>query len=177
MYDLSASLGLVQLDKLKHTNEMRRRLLLRYREAFADVEGVEMLAEEDYADSSCHNAVIKVAADRRDQLYAYLHRRGIDSNVHYHPNHMFPLYKLFTTRLQVTEREWERILTIPLFPDLSDEEQDRVIDLQPDSVGGYAADHDLASGQWLVTVTALKDGKRIYSDVQRVLVRKAERDG
>ncbi len=57
------------------------------------------------------------------------------------------------------------------------EEQDRVIDLQPSSAGGYVADHDLAAGQWLVTVTALKNGKRIYSDVQRVLVRQTESDG
>ena len=128
MNDLGASLGLVQLGKLQQTNAVRRRLLKRYREAFAAVEGIEMMAEEQYASSSCHNAVIKVADGRRDQLYAYLHQRGIDSNVHYHPNHMLPLYQLYTTRLQVTEREWERILTIPLFPDLTDSEQDRVIE-------------------------------------------------
>lgn len=57
------------------------------------------------------------------------------------------------------------------------EDQDQVIDLVPAPGGGYAADHELATGQWLVTVTALKDGKRIYSDVQRVLVRQPESDG
>ena len=57
------------------------------------------------------------------------------------------------------------------------EHQDQVIDLQPTADGGFASEHDLAAGQWLVTVTALKDGERIYSDVQRVLVRQAERGG
>jgi perosamine synthetase len=126
MNDLAAALGLVQLDKLEQTNVRRRQLLAYYREAFALVEGVEVLANRDYALSSCYNAVIKV--DARDELYEYLDAQGIDSNVHYYPNHLLPLYRSYTTRLPVTEKEWQRILSIPLYPDLRQDEQDRVIE-------------------------------------------------
>ena len=66
MTDLSASLGLVQLAKLESCNEERRRLLGRYREAFREVDGVELLAQKDYTRSACYNAVVKVVA--RDEL-------------------------------------------------------------------------------------------------------------
>ena len=65
--------------------------------------------------------------DERDGLYRYLDERGIDSNVHFYPNHLMGIFKPYTTRLPVTEREWERILVLPLHPELSEEQQDRVI--------------------------------------------------
>ena len=126
MNDMAAALGLVQLGKLERGNAERRRLMGRYREAFAAVDGVETLAHREYAESACYNSVIKLAG--RDDLYAHLHDNGIDSNVHYYPNHLFPIYRPYTTRLPVTEAEWQRILTIPLYPGLRDHEQDRVID-------------------------------------------------
>ena len=126
MNDLAAALGLQQLGKLEAGNEERRRLIARYRQAFAAVDGVETLTQRDYANSACYNAVIKIA--ERDALYAHLHDKGIDSNVHYYPNHLLPIYRPYTTRLPVTEAEWKRILTIPLFPGLRHHDQDRVVD-------------------------------------------------
>lgn len=128
MNDLAATLGLVQLGKVAAANEERRRLVARYRAAFAGLAGVELLAEREYARSSCYNAVVRVAPEARDELCEYLDRHGIDSNVHYYPNHLLPLYRPYTTRLPVTESEWRRILSIPLFPGLRPDQQDRVID-------------------------------------------------
>lgn len=128
MNDLAATLGLVQLDKLESANAERRRLVERYCRAFAAMEGIEFTPEREYARSSCYNAVIKVAPEVRDELCEYLDQHGIDSNVHYYPNHLLPLYRPYTTRLPVTEREWKRILSIPLYPGLRDDQQDRVID-------------------------------------------------
>lgn len=50
------------------------------------------------------------------------------------------------------------------------EDQDTVMTLQRLNDGRYKAAHDLASGQWLVKVTALKDNERIYTDVRRIIV-------
>jgi len=127
MNDLAATLGLVQLDKLEHANAERRRLVGRYRRAFETVDGVEFMPERPYAHSSCYNAVIKVSADLRDELCEHLDQRDIDSNVHYYPNHLLPLYRPYTTRLPATESEWQRILSIPLFPGLREDQQDRII--------------------------------------------------
>lgn len=126
MNDIAASLGLVQLERIGDSNARRRCLLNRYREVFSEVDGIEVMVQKDYAESACYNAVIKT--DSRDELYDYLDQQGIDSNVHYFPNHKLPIYRPYTTRLPVTEHEWKRILSIPLYPDLTDVDQQRVID-------------------------------------------------
>ena len=126
MNDLAAALGLAQMDRLEACNERRRELMIRYREAFADVDDIDMLAARDYAVSSCYNAVVRL--DDREGLYAHLDASGIDSNVHFYPNHLFRIFRPYTTHLPVAEREWQRILSIPLHPELTDGEQDRVID-------------------------------------------------
>jgi len=127
MNDLAAALGLVQLAKLQAANAQRQRLVERYRAAFAQIEGIEFTPAKPYATNSCYNAVLKVPKELRDELCEYLDRHGIDSNVHYYPNHLLPLYRPYTTRLPVTEAQWQRLLSIPLFPGLRLEEQDRVI--------------------------------------------------
>ena len=137
MNDLAAAMGLVQLGKLEQANAERRRLLERYRRAFAEIEGVEVLAHREYALSACYNAVIKV--EGRDDLYSYLHQHGIDSNVYYYPNHLLPIYRPYTTRLPNTEAEAQRILAIPLYPGLHEEQQDRVIDCVGDFVAARRA--------------------------------------
>jgi len=134
MNDLAAAIGMAQLGRLEHLNGERRRLLNRYREAFSDVEGVDVVLQRSHAESACYSAVVK--CDRRDELYAHLDAEGIDSNVHYYPNHMLSIFRAYTTRLPETEKQWQRILTIPLHPDLSTQDQGRVID----SIRRFAAE-------------------------------------
>ena len=145
MTDLAAALGLVQLERLEELIAKRRRLLYRYRTEIDQIDGMTLLESRSYATSACYSAVIKT--DRRDELYAHLDRHGIDSNVHYYPNHLFSIFRPYTTRLPVTEREWQRILSIPLYPDLQFEEQDRVIDcLRAFASGQSAAGRSRAEG-------------------------------
>ena len=141
MNDLAAAIGLAQLSRLEQLNGERRRLLNRYREALAEVEGVEVVATREHADSACYSAVLK--CDERDALYAHLDADGIDSNVHYYPNHLLSIFRPYTTRLPVTEVQWQRILTIPLHPELSAQDQDRVID----SIRRFAAREGVEEGQ------------------------------
>ncbi len=136
MNDVAATLGLVQLAKLEQANQQRRRLVERYREAFAGIDGIEFTPAKPYACNACYNAVLKVDAEIRDELCGFLDQHGIDSNVHYYPNHLLPLYRPYTTRLPVTEAQWPRILSIPLFPGLRLEEQDQVIECVREFVAG-----------------------------------------
>ena len=140
MNDLAAAIGLAQLGRLEQLNGERRRLLNRYRQAFADVEDIAVLTERSHAESACYSAVIKCR--ERDALYAHLDGDGIDSNVHYYPNHMLSLFRPYTTRLPETEVQWQQILTIPLYPELSTQDQDRVID----SIRRFAASQGRGEG-------------------------------
>ena len=145
MNDLAATLGLAQMDRLEDNNARRRELMGHYREAFADLEGVTPLAARDYAVSSCYNAVICI--DGRDELYAHLDEAGIDANVHFYPNHLYKIFRPYTTHLPVTEAVWQKILSIPLHPLLTDAQQARVIE----AVGTFATGANHSSSSASVT--------------------------
>lgn len=125
MNDISASLGLVQLKKLEGANEKRRKIFKQYNEAFKDVPEIETPVWKSYAKSACHNYVIK--AIDRDGLNAFLSENGVSSSVHYYPNHLYKMYSGFYTRLPVTETVWKKLLTLPLYPDLTDSQLRKVI--------------------------------------------------
>ena len=127
MNDIAAALGLVQLEKLDRANQLRRGLVQRYEEAFAEVEGVQPLAQRDYAENACYHMVVQL--DERDALCDFLEGRNIQSGVHFYPNHFLPVYQLYRNApLPIVERVWQRILTLPLYPQMTAAEQDRVID-------------------------------------------------
>ncbi len=129
MNDITASIGLVQLRKLLRTNARRRQLAERYTAALADVPWLETPVEKSYARSAWHNYVIKVAnPGDRNPLMSHLKDRGISTGMHYIPNHLYPLYRPSGNgSLPVTEKVWKRLVTLPLYPDLTDEQQDHII--------------------------------------------------
>ena len=127
MNDIAASLGLVQLDKLDTANDRRRKIVNRYHEELFEIDGIEPLANRDYSNSACYSFVVRL--DNRESLCDFLSSRDIESAVHYFPNHLLPLYKPYRSRvLPVVEREWRRILTLPLSPHLRVDQFDRVIE-------------------------------------------------
>ena len=130
MNDITAAIGLVQLAKLERTNGRRRYLAERYTRLLADMDWVETPVEREYALSAWHNYVIKVAdpADR-DPLMDYLKARGISTGMHYIPNHLYEMYQPYVKApLPVAESVWKRLITLPLFPDLTDKQQDMIVD-------------------------------------------------
>jgi len=130
MNDITAALGLVQLAKLKRTNSRRRYLAKRYNRLLSDIEWIEKPVEKDYAYSSWHNYVIKVAnPDDRNPLMEHLKSQGISTGMHYIPNHLYQMYRPYVKGpLPVTETVWKKLITLPLFPDLSNEQQDMIVD-------------------------------------------------
>ncbi len=125
MNDIQAAIGLAQLTKLERNNQRRREIVKKYDEALADLEGIETPTVKDYAKSACHNYVIKL--DGRDILSTYLREKGISTGVHYVPNNLYPMYKGFGKPTPVADAIWKKLLTIPLYPDLTDEELGKII--------------------------------------------------
>lgn len=129
MNDITAALGLVQLAKLDAMNDRRRELTARYNRALEHLPTVETPVEKAYARSACHNYVIKVSRpEDRDPLMEHLKTEGISTGVHYIPNHLYEMYTPYVTApLPVAETVWKRLVTLPLFADLTDDEQDSII--------------------------------------------------
>ena len=126
MNDIAAAIGLVQLGKLEAANERRRQIVARYNEAFEGVGWIVRPVEARHVKSSCHNYVIKTA--RRNDLHVYLKRHGIATGVHYMPLHLQPCYYKWHVELPVAEAVWTKLLTLPVYPDLTDEEHYYIVE-------------------------------------------------
>ena len=129
MTDIQAALGVVQLGQCDGWADRRRALVARYDAAFDDVP--EIVPQLHPAGSGMAYHLYVVRAQRRKELYDFLRSQEIYSQVHYIPVHLQPYYcKKFGTGtgdFPATEAYYSEALSLPLFPKLSEADQDRVI--------------------------------------------------
>lgn len=127
MNDINAALGLVQLGRLEASNKKRRKLAERYTKKLSNLEGIETPTVKPGMVTSQHNYAIR--CDKRDELHLHLRDHGISSGVHYLPLYLHPYYqkRYRNVYLPVTEKEWQRILLLPLYPQLTAKEQNNII--------------------------------------------------
>jgi perosamine synthetase len=129
MSDINAAIGIVQLKKLDKNNRTRKILTINYNEAFSDLDWLETPVERDYANSSNHLYVIKVPNETtRNKLIKRLKDNDIAPGVHYYPINLHPYYRDVKATVPVANQVWKRIISLPLFPDLKEEDQNRVIE-------------------------------------------------
>ena len=131
--EVRAAVGLVQLSRLIEENKARARIAGRYREALDGVEGLTMPFGDGNQDRvSSHHLAVVVLPERidRDRVRAALDERRIQTSVHYPPIHSFTHYRSLGQRrpLPHTDVLASRILTLPLYGSLSDEQVDAVIE-------------------------------------------------
>ena len=128
--DLQAALGMHQLKQLPGWKQQRLDLVRKYGEKLADIPGVRPVTSTNESDRSCYHLMI-IRSDRRRQLYDHLHSQGILAQVHYIPVHLQPYYRqrfgFAEGDFPNTEKYYSEALSLPLFPTLTDQEQDRVV--------------------------------------------------
>ncbi len=145
MTDISAAMGIHQLKKVNQFLELRKRYVEAYDEAFKDLPELETLIRKDYAQSAYHLYIIALRLERltidRDQFLQEIQARGIGVAVHYIGLHLQPFYmKEFNTKAEdcpVASSYSERVLTLPLYPKMSDQDVNRVIETVCDIVKKY----------------------------------------
>jgi UDP-4-amino-4,6-dideoxy-N-acetyl-beta-L-altrosamine transaminase len=124
--DFQAALGLSQLRKADTGLIRRRNLAARYKKAFS---GKKFLLGQsgDIPGHAYHLYVIEV--ERRADLFNYLHDNGIFVQVHYVPAHTMPYYKNQGPEisLPLAEKYYNHCMSLPMYPALTDEEQEYVI--------------------------------------------------
>ncbi|MBU2575134.1 MAG: DegT/DnrJ/EryC1/StrS family aminotransferase [Elusimicrobia bacterium] len=125
MNDITAAIGLVQLEKLDGMNRRRAEISKMYTDAFSSRKKIGLPVVKDYMTRpACHNYVIKT--EDRDGLNACLKQKGISTGVHYIPNNNYDMYKKFRGATPVAGAVWKKLLTLPLFPDLKREETELI---------------------------------------------------
>jgi perosamine synthetase len=133
--DLQCALGVSQLKKLPGWLERRRAIARAYDAAFARMPAVRPLVTRPGVEHAYHLYVVRLDLGRltagRAEIYAALRREGIGVNVHYVPVHLHPFYKdRFGTRPGLcpsAEAAYEEILTIPMFPRMTDRDVEDVV--------------------------------------------------
>ena len=131
--EVRAALGLVQLARLDEGNAARARHAARYRERLHAVAGLTVPFGNALGDvRSAHHLMVIVLPEgvERDALRTALQSDGIQTSVHYPPIHRFSAYagSARTVPLPVTEELAPRLLTLPLYPGLTEELVDLVAD-------------------------------------------------
>jgi len=121
--------------KLPHLDEWtaaRQRLASRYDELLGDIPGVEVPYRAPERTHIFHQYTIRVHDGRRDELQQYLKEKGIDTQVYYPlPLHLQPCFRYLGYKegdLPESERASQEVLSLPMFPELTEEEQDYVVD-------------------------------------------------
>ena len=129
MTDFQAALGVSQLSRANTGLSRRQEIANRYDEAFQDIQGIKIPYRAGNVYHAFHLYVIQV--EDRLGLYNYLRANKILAQVHYVPVHLQPYYRELGNKsgdCPVAEEYYKHCLSLPMFPTLTDEEQQYVID-------------------------------------------------
>ena len=129
--EMRSALGLVQLHKLEANNQRRVEAVNRYHEKLAVLEGF-ILPFAHYEGTSSHHLlpIVLPADEQRPGFMQFLKERGIQTSIHYPPIHQFTYYRSCTTPgvLPVTEQLGRRLVTLPLYPHITPQQIDAVVE-------------------------------------------------
>lgn len=145
MTDIQASLGLWQLRKLEAFQRRRREVVKKYNEAFQQVEALETPVERPEVEHAWHLYVLRLRLEAlridRNRFIDELKARNIGTSVHFIPIHLHPYYRdkygYKPVDFPVAYANYQRMLSLPLNPRLTDEDVADVIEAVLDVVRVY----------------------------------------
>ena len=134
--DVAAAIGIHQLARAESLRVEREAIARRFAEAFADTDELELPPSPSDRIHSWHLFPIRLRLDRvsisRNTVIDELRERGIACSVHWRPLHLHPYYEdNFGWRpddLPVATATWERLISLPIFPGMRDEEIETVVE-------------------------------------------------
>ena len=132
--DLQSALGSSQMNKIGYFIKKRREIVKTYNYAFKDIKEIVTPYEADFSNSGWHLYVIKLKPDlmtcTRKEIFEALRAENIGVNVHYIPVYWHPHYKKLGYKKGIcpkAEELYENIITLPLFPAMTDDDVNDVI--------------------------------------------------
>jgi UDP-4-amino-4-deoxy-L-arabinose-oxoglutarate aminotransferase len=141
--DLQAAVGVVQMRKVESLNARRAALARRYLAGLSGVPGLDLPEAVPYPhDHSWHLFIVKVTGVDRDAFIAALAERNVGAGLHFPPCHLLAYvrerYGTKAGDLPDTERAGKRIVSLPLFPGMSDADVDYVCAAAREILSGAA---------------------------------------
>lgn len=129
--DIQCALGCSQMKKLDRFLARRKEIVARYNEAFADCDNIITPYQLSDTESGWHLYIVQVKNCDRRQVFENMCEKGIGVNVHYIPVYMHPYYQEHgyeNVHCANAEEIYSHIISLPLYPGLTFEQQDYVID-------------------------------------------------
>jgi dTDP-4-amino-4,6-dideoxygalactose transaminase len=138
MSDINAAIGLAQLKKIDNLNGRRDEIAARYSKKLAGVGGIRLPAEKKNRKNSNHLYPIILEDFDRNLFVKKLDARGVGTSVHFIPLHLQPFFKS-KFRFQrgdfpVAEWVYERIVSLPIYPSMTNKQVDRVCDIIKETI-------------------------------------------
>lgn len=134
MTDIQAALGISQMKKVDWFIQRRKEIVMKYNEAFRDLDGIILQKNAEFSDTVNHLYVIKLDLNKlkadRKEIYNALLAENIGVNVHYIPVYWHPYYQKLGYKKGLcpkAEELYNSILTLPLFPAMTDNDVEDVI--------------------------------------------------
>ncbi len=132
--DIASALGRAQLGRANELWQQRRAIAKKYAATLVSIPGLGLPTEADNREHSWHLFSVRldpnVWTQGRDAVIEQLKAAGVATSVHWQPLHMQPYYRqtygLRTGLFPVAESLWPRLISLPLFPGMTDEEIDFV---------------------------------------------------
>lgn len=133
--DLGCALGISQLGRLDTSLKRRRAIADRYQDAFGGLDGVRVPAKRARVDHAWHIYPIRIDPDElhlsRRRAFDALRAEGLGVNVHYIPVHHHTRFQealgVAPGDFPVTDRAYERLITLPLFQGMDGQDVDDVV--------------------------------------------------
>ena len=129
MFDIQAALGLVQLSRLEEMQKRRLEIAAVYQEEFGKIDAVEPPFVPEFATHCWHLYVLRVLPELltidRDQFIVELNERNVGTSVHFIPTHTMTAFRKLGWKegdFPMTEKHFERIISLPLYPSMTDEQ-------------------------------------------------------
>lgn len=135
MTDIHAALGISQIKKLENFLSIRKELAEKYTEAFKEIDAILTPFQQQNSQSSWHLYVIRFDLEKlrttRKELFNALQQENIGVNIHYLPVYLHPYYEQLGYPKGLcpnAEKVFEEMITLPLFPKMSEQDQQDVIE-------------------------------------------------
>ena len=135
MTDIHAALGLSQMDRLENYIQRRNELAERYDSLLSDLPVLKPMRIDDVV-SSWHLYVVRLKLERigrsHKEVFDYLRENGVGVNLHYIPVHTQPYYQRMGFSMgdfPCSEQYYREAISLPMYPTLTEEEQDQVVEV------------------------------------------------
>ena len=130
--DLQAALGTSQLTRLETFKQRRQELTARYNAGLAGIEQLTLPGHREDAEPVWHLYPLRITDGRRRELFDHLREQGIGVQVNYIPVYWQPYFADLGYQRGMcpkAEAYYEQEISLPMFPDLKNDEADRVIEI------------------------------------------------